>query len=241
MGYHRILTHKSALLPVWFERIIVLLGLPAGTPIQWVGSHRAHHGFADQEGDPHSPHTMGFWFAHCGWYIGSTNIILCFLYAIGGPCRMIFDAFWRPRTNQQHNYLAEDIAADHFYKTISQPCVYQLIILCYATAIMASGMLLFGLSGIVIIWVMLIVVYNLGDAVDSFGHLYGKKAKHSEARNNIVLGWLSFGDGWHANHHNNPTLAKHGINKWQFDLTFVILNVLKGIGLVKKIEENESK
>ena len=43
LGYHRVLTHKSAELPKALEYTLVLLGLPAGTPVQWVGNHRAHH------------------------------------------------------------------------------------------------------------------------------------------------------------------------------------------------------
>jgi len=241
MGYHRILTHKSAVLPKWLEYTIVIIGLPAGTPIQWVGNHRAHHGYADVIGDPHSPAVSGFWFAHCGWYINSTNGILCFLYAIAGPLRMIFDAFWRPRTNQQHNHFAPDIEADTFYRTISKPAVYQLMILIYITFLSSSSIFLFGYEGIAILWVVLLVVYNLGDSVDSIGHLYGEKTGQCEARNNTFLGWFSFGDGWHANHHINPTLAKHGISKRQFDLTFTILKGMKMVGLVKKIEEHESK
>ncbi|MFK8045646.1 MAG: fatty acid desaturase [Crocinitomicaceae bacterium] len=241
MGYHRVLTHKSADLPKWFEYTVVIIGLPAGTPIQWVGNHRAHHGNTDVTGDPHSPVTCGFWYAHCGWYINSKNVILCFLYASAGPVRMIFDAFWRPRTNQQHNQFATEIEADPFYKAISKPIVYQFILLIYITLLSTVSILIFGSTGIVILWILLVIIYNLGDSVDSIGHLYGEKIGQSEARNNVILGWLSFGDGWHANHHINPTLANHGLKRRQFDLTFLILKGMKMVGLVKNIEQNESK
>lgn len=68
IAYHRCLSHRSFKLRKPLERIFVTLGLPAGTPIQWAGSHRFHHQYADEERDPHSPVRDGFWHAHVGWY-----------------------------------------------------------------------------------------------------------------------------------------------------------------------------
>jgi hypothetical protein len=75
----------------------VILGLPAGTPVQWAGNHRYHHAHTDTPLDPHSPLHRGFWFAHVGWYIGSDNVALCILYSLAGPARMLVDAWMRPR------------------------------------------------------------------------------------------------------------------------------------------------
>lgn len=235
LGYHRILTHKSAMLPKRLEYLIVVIGLPAGTPVQWVGNHRAHHKFTDVAGDPHSPVLDGFWYAHCGWYIGSTHPILCLLYALGGPIRMCVDSFLRPRTNLQYNEFAKDIESDAFYHFLSKSIVYNIVLLFYLSVLILVSWMGWGWNGIIAMWISLIIVYNLGDAVNSFGHLYGEKKSASHASNNRVLGWLSFGDGWHANHHKNPILAKHGQNKFQFDLSFLILEFLKKIKLVSKI------
>src|SRR4029077_18299561 len=76
LGYHRLLTHRSLILPTWFERLVVTIGLPAATPIQWAGTHRFHHAHADRLGDPHSPRD-GFWHAHNGWYIGRRDAATC--------------------------------------------------------------------------------------------------------------------------------------------------------------------
>ena len=54
-GLHRCLSHHAFSVPKWFERILITLSLPAGTPIQWVGNHRYHHNHTDTEHDPHSP------------------------------------------------------------------------------------------------------------------------------------------------------------------------------------------
>lgn len=235
LGYHRVLTHKSADLPKWLEYGLVLLGLPAGTPIQWAGNHRAHHMHTDVEGDPHSPHTDGFWFAHCGWYINSKNGLLCLLYALAGPVRMLIDSFMRPRSNQEHVHLAKDISAIKFYAFVSRPIVYMLILWFYLLIVLLVPFLLFNWNGLIAASITLVLIYNIGDAVDSIGHLFGEKKGDNEARNNALLGLFAFGDGWHANHHDRPRRAKHGLKKNQIDLSYLVLRLGKTIGVVKKI------
>ena len=100
IGYHRVISHRSAVLSKGLERLLVTLGLPAGTPIQWAGNHRFHHAHADQADDPHSPRD-GFWHAHNGWYIGRKDVLPCVLYALAGPLRILFDGVHRPRSNQR--------------------------------------------------------------------------------------------------------------------------------------------
>ncbi len=236
LGYHRVLTHRSAEMPRWFEYLIVLIGLPAGTPIQWAGNHRAHHMHTDEKGDPHSPHEDGFWYAHCGWYIGTRNPLVCFLYAIAGPVRMVIDSILRPRTNQEHIHLAKDIQAIPFYSWLSRPMVYMIVLWIYLGIILGVSYLLFEWTGVLASSLMLVVIYNLGDAVDSFGHLFGKREGDSHARNNVLLGIFAFGDGWHANHHLRPQRAKHGVKKNQIDLSYGMLVFLRRIGIVKKIK-----
>ena len=121
--YHRVLA-QSALVPTkWLERALVTLGLPAGTPIQWAGNHRFHPAPAHRPGDPHSPRE-GFWHAHNGWYIGRKDAPVCLAYALAGPLRVLFDGWHRPRTNQQHNHLAPEVAADPWYRLVSRPGAY---------------------------------------------------------------------------------------------------------------------
>lgn len=235
LGYHRILTHKSAEMPKWFEYLIVTLGLPVGTPVQWVGNHRAHHMCTDQDGDPHSPILGGFWFAHCGWYINSNNVILCILYALAGPIRMLIDGIMRPNTNQKHVHLAKDIQADKYYSFLSQPLIYMVFIWIYLAIIMIVPYLLFDWIGVLASSLTLVFMYNIGDAIDSVAHLYGRKEGKSEARNNLLLGYLSFGEGWHSNHHMHPNKAQFGTQKNQFDFSHLILKALKQIGIVNKI------
>ncbi len=235
--YHRILTHRSVEVVPWFERVLVILALPAGTPIQWVGTHRQHHRFTDIEGDPHSPHLFGFWYAHCGWYIQNRQPIVCFLYALGGPARMLFDGFWRPRTNQQYNDLAKDLSKQSFFVTISKPIPYALIMTLYVAIILVPAYYFWAEKGIFAVWITLVLVYNIGDSVNSFAHLYGNtEGGKNQSRNNLLLIVFGFGEGWHARHHAHPSKGVFSGKKPMQDASYFILITFQFIGLVKKIK-----
>ena len=127
VGLHRMLSHRAFVLPKWLAYPIITLSIPAGTPIQWAGNHRFHHANTDVPTDPHSPNISGFWYAHVGWYIGTANPVLCILYSLAGPLRILFDSIWRPRTNQQYIYLSKDVARDPYYTWLSKPIPYMLM------------------------------------------------------------------------------------------------------------------
>ena len=237
LAYHRCLSHHSFEFNRILERALVTLGLPAGTPIQWVGNHRFHHRHTDQTNDPHSPVQDGFWFAHVGWYIGTNNPFICFLYSIAAPLRTIFDGWNRPRTNQQHNHLAADIAADHYYNFISRPLPFMLACWLHVAVSFGFAYFVWGIYGIILLWLTLAVIYNLGDAIDSIAHLYGTRpftATHF-ARNNKILGYLTLGEGWHANHHVFPSSAKHGLLRNQFDAAWQMIRFFEWLNLISQV------
>src|SRR5271167_242374 len=75
-GYHRLFTHRSFKTYPLIRGIFAVLGSMAiqGSVPDWVADHRKHHAYADEEGDPHSPHAghdggplRGFVHAHFGW------------------------------------------------------------------------------------------------------------------------------------------------------------------------------
>ena len=79
VGYHRLFTHRSFKTRRPVRVLFAVLGSAAveGPLIEWVSSHRKHHRFSDQRGDPHSPHVdhgvgwrgafRGLFHAHVGW------------------------------------------------------------------------------------------------------------------------------------------------------------------------------
>ena len=239
IGYHRFLAHRSFKAVRWFEVLIIFLGLPAGTPIQWAGNHRAHHRNHDTEKDPHSPHFGGFWWAHTGWYINSKNPVLCLLYSLAGPLRTLFDAWFRPRTNQEFNHLARDIKENAIFAWMSDPLNYLILVYIHTLGFSTLVFFFYGLDGLLVMYLGYVYVYNIGDAVDSVGHLWGARNEDSshKATNNLALGFLAFGDGWHGNHHDNPGKAKHGKLWWQLDISYLTIKVLYKLRLIKTINE----
>lgn len=238
LGYHRVLSHRALTLPKWLERLAVTMGLPAGTPIQWAGNHRFHHAHTDVAGDPHSPHLDGFWYAHVGWYLQTHNPLYCLVYAIAGPMRTLFDGWHRPRSNQQHVALAPDVAADPYYLWVSQPGPYGCALWLHTGFFFGIAYALGGIAGIAALWLVLVLIYNLGDAIDSIGHLLGTQpyASTHRARNHWLLGWLTLGEGWHANHHEFPHSARHGLSPGQPDLIWGLIQVLKALGWARAIQ-----
>jgi len=237
LGYHRVLSHRSLSVPSWLERTLVTIGLPAGTPIQWAGNHRYHHRHADTELDPHSPLYRGFWYAHVGWYLGSRSVTLSLLYAFAGPVRMLIDAWMRPRTNQEHNALAPDVAADRWYAWLSRPWPYAAAMHLHALIPACIAWRCWGGAGLVGWWIVLATLYNLADAIDSVSHLYGRilHGQRDGSRNGWIMGLLTLGEGWHANHHRFPWSARHGLKPGQWDWTWQIIRVLVAVGLARDI------
>ena len=234
LGYHRSLSHRSLVLNKHFERFVVTLGLPAGTPVQWAGNHRFHHANADRPADPHSP-LDGFWHAHNGWYIGRKDAPTCILYALAGPLRVLFDGWHRPRSNQQYLHLAPDVSADRYYRFVSRPGPYLVCALLHVAFFFGSMWWWAGWGGVFALWFTLALVFNLGDAIDSVAHIIGKMPYGGPdlARNHWVMGTLTLGEGWHANHHRFPWSARHGLLPREPDVIWLFIRALCLLGLAK--------
>jgi stearoyl-CoA desaturase (delta-9 desaturase) len=209
----------------------VLLGLGAGTPIQWAGNHRAHHRWADTPNDPHSPILDGFWWAHTGWYLGNRRRWAAVFYAAAGPLRTLFDGWYRPRSNHQYDALANDVAADPFYRWISRPLPYLTGSIVLAGVPLAVAYAVWHVAGVVAVWLTFLLAYNVGDAIDSVAH----QAPAHGAVNHRVLGWLALGEGWHANHHAHPWSARHGLTAGQVDWTWQIIRLLRALRLATDV------
>jgi fatty-acid desaturase len=237
LGYHRLLSHRSLQVSKWLERTLVIIGLPAGTPVQWVGNHRYHHANTDTPFDPHSPRYKGFWYAHVGWYLESRSAAMCVFYSLAGPIRMLIDAWLRPRTNQEFNFLAPDVMRDPLYSYLSEPGPYATMMHIHFLIPATLTWCLGGLNGWVVYWITLVVLYNLGDAIDSVAHMLGDQLpeQRDRSRNSFLMGVLVLGEGWHANHHRFPWSARHGLKKGEFDWTWQIIRGLSFLGLAREI------
>ena len=210
IGYHRVLSHRSAVLAKWLERTLVTLGLPAGTPMQWAGNHRFHHAHADQPGDPHSPRD-GAWWSHVGWILfGESN---------------------HSNTRVMGKY-APDLMKHPFYVWLNNWHWVPLTVL--GIALLAFG----GWS--VFLWGSCVrIVFGLHATwlVNSATHLWGSRRfdTRDDSRNSWWVALLTFGEGWHNNHHAHPTSARHGLAWYEFDISWIQIKVLKFFGIAKAI------
>jgi stearoyl-CoA desaturase (delta-9 desaturase) len=212
MGYHRLHTHRSYKVPKWLEYFFAVCGTLTleGGPIFWVATHRLHHQFSDQPGDPHSPRDGAFW-SHMGWILfGETN---------------------HNNTRVMSRY-APDLAKDRFYVWLNN---YHWVPIVVLTVIF------YAIGGLpLVLWANFArIVFGLHAtwAVNSATHIWGKRRFdiRDDSRNTWWVAIISFGEGWHNNHHAHPTSARHGLAWYEFDPSWLLIKVLKRLGLAKAI------
>jgi fatty-acid desaturase len=214
MGYHRLLTHRGYKTPKPVEYFLSLCGTLAveGGPANWVVTHRIHHRFSDQDGDPHSPRDGGWW-AHMGWIL------------VGRA--------------QEHppavlRRYAPDLMRDPIQCWINRLYVWPVIFL---------GLGLYAIGGWPFVtWgLCLRVVLGLHATwlVNSATHMWGSRrfSTRDDSRNNWWVACLTFGEGWHNNHHAHPTSARHGLAWYEIDMNWWGIRTLKWLGLAKSIRQ----
>jgi len=211
VGYHRLLTHRSFKTPKIFEYFWAILGNLSleGSPIMWVAQHRQHHLESDTELDPHNI-KEGFFHAHMGW---------------------IFIRFPSWYEQGQKDLFAPDLQKDAFYRWMDRNSLVFPI---------GLGVLLFLFGGLpAFLWgfcFRLVWVFHSTWFVNSAAHMWGSRPfKNELATNNWWVALLALGEGWHNNHHQFPTSARHGLRNWQFDFSWIMIWTMAKLGIVNKI------
>lgn len=213
MGYHRLLTHRGYKVPRGVEYFLAVCGTLAleGGPIQWVTTHRIHHAHADRAGDPHTPRD-GRWWAHMGWILWGTA--------------QNHDAATLER-------YAPDLVKDPFYRWLNRFFYVPLLVIGVA-------LFVFGGWGVVLWGVFLRVTLALHATwlVNSATHLWGKTRfeTNDNSRNTWWVALVTFGEGWHNNHHAHPTSARHGLHWYEIDMNWLGIRALQLLGLAHSIK-----
>ncbi|MGC2661086.1 MAG: fatty acid desaturase [Bryobacteraceae bacterium] len=213
LGYHRLHTHRSYKTPIFLEYLFAVCGSLTleGGPIFWVATHRIHHQNSDQKGDPHSPRD-GAWWAHVGWLMfGESN---------------------HNNTAAMAKY-APDLAKHRFYIWLNNYHWVPMLLLTVALGLIGGLPL--------ILWgVCLRVVVGLHATwlVNSATHMWGRRrfATRDDSRNNWWVALMTFGEGWHNNHHAHPTSARHGLAWYEFDPSWITLKLMELVGLAKGVK-----
>jgi fatty-acid desaturase len=213
LGYHRLLTHRSLQVPKGLEYAIAIIGALAlqGGPISWVSAHRRHHIHTeDNEKDPYSAR-RGFWWSHMFWLF-----------------------YQRPDFFDYDSYrqFAPDLDKDPFYRWLERNFLLLQLPL---------GVLLYLLGGwsfvIYGMFVRAVLLWHSTWLINSATHMWGYRTFSSQD-NSRNLWWaaiLTYGEGWHNNHHAHPNVAKAGLKWWEIDMTWWAIQTLRSLGLARRV------
>jgi stearoyl-CoA desaturase (delta-9 desaturase) len=224
VGFHRLFTHRSFATTPWMRGVFAAMGSMAieGPVISWVADHRKHHAFADQPGDPHSPHVdhgvgwrgalRGLLHAHMGWL------------------------FIHTQRGARKRY-APDLVADPVVSWVDRTFVLWVLGglgAAFGLGWLIGGTLTAALTGL--LWggaVRILVLHHVTYSINSLCHFFGRKRFDTgdESRNLAWLSFLSLGEAWHNNHHAFPTSAAHGMRWWELDLSSLVIRGLERVGL----------
>ena len=216
LGFHRLFTHASfkTYSPIRYL-IAVIGGLSGeGSAIDWVANHRKHHALSDQPGDPHSPHD-GPWWSHMFWFARE----------------------WSAEEKRSHTKRwVPDLAKDRglvFIGKMFLPSHFATGLMLLAIGWMIGGWS-FGLS--LLVWglfVRTVFVLHSTWLVNSASHMWGyiNYRTRDDSRNNWWVALITYGEGWHNNHHAYPRMANHGHRWWEIDITYATIRLMESLGL----------
>lgn len=212
IGYHRLLTHRGFKAPRFVEYFLTMCGALAfeGGPIAWVANHRQHHMFAERDGDPHSPR-HGFWWSHMGWIVNGVS---------------------DHREIEANGRRVPDLSSDRVHNLISRwNYVPQVILTVILYAIGGMPFVLWG------IFVRVVFSWHATCFVNSAAHVWGRRRFETldDSRNNWWVALMTFGEGWHNNHHAHPSSARHGLAWFEIDINWYGIWLLRKLGLVEKV------
>jgi sn-2 palmitoyl-lipid 9-desaturase len=213
LTYHRLLSHRSFQVPRWLEYGLVTLGALAmqGGPIFWVAGHRVHHAHTeDEQRDPYAA-SRGFWWSHMLWILF--------------PNPRFFDF-------ELYQKSAPDLTRQPYYRWLDRNFLLLQVLLGFA---------LYGLGGwsfvIYGIFVRSVLLWHSTWLINSATHWRGYQnfVVADGSRNLWWAALLTYGEGWHNNHHARPKVAKAGLKWWEVDVTWWAIWVLKRLGLATRI------
>jgi len=220
--YHRYFSHRafSASRPVQFLFALIATTSAQRGPLWWAANHRKHHRDSDQADDIHSPVQKGFLWSHIGWITSSANMPTD--YSIipdlaKYPELVFLNRFdWLP------------------------PLSLALILLATGEFLKVHAPFL-GTSGWqLVFWgffLSTVMLFHITCCINSLTHIYGSQRYDTgdNSRNNFALALLTFGEGWHNNHHKFPGTVRQGFFWWEIDITYAILKVLAFFRIVSNL------
>lgn len=224
ISYHRYFSHRSFKTSRAFQCFLAASGsicMQRGA-LWWASNHRRHHQYSDTEKDPHSPIAHGFWHSHMGWAL-EKNVFETDYSRVKD-----FDQFPELKWLNEHSDLVHGLFAAFLFALGAG--------LKYLDPTLGTSGLQFLVWGYLVAGLLHLHTIFL---VNSLGHLRGKRPYEFPSRegkdnsHNIAwLAWITFGEGWHYNHHCFPASARTGLFKGEFDASWITLRIWEKMGLV---------
>ncbi len=210
--FHRTLTHRGLRLRKPLEYALAILGTLAlqGDPIRWIATHRKHHAHADAHGDPHDIHG-GFRWAHMRWLYKPNDAM---------------------PTPEELRHFAPDLYASRFYRSLKY--LHLPLQIGLAGGLFALGGWMFVIWGV---FVRLVISYHATWLVNSAAHSLGYRTYRTGDRSTNCwwVALISWGEGWHNNHHAFPYSARHGLRWFEIDPTWWSVRFLALLRLADRI------
>lgn len=217
--YHRYFSHKAFKTSRAAQFVFGLIGASSVQrgPLWWAAHHRNHHRHSDTERDVHSPVHRGFFWSHMGWFLTRAGF----------------------RTDRE---VIRDLVKFPELRWLDRFDLLLPVLL--ATGLFVLGGILerhapgLGTSGPqLLVWgffVSTVVLFHATVTINSFAHRFGSRRYETgdDSRNNWILALITFGEGWHNNHHYFPGSARQGFRWWEIDLTYYVLKFLSWLGLI---------
>ena len=204
--YHRYFSHRSFKTSRAAQFVFAVLGAAAAQrgPLWWAAHHRKHHRHADTELDVHSPRQHGFWWAHMGWITAPGNF---------------------PTDLEQ----VRDLEKFPELKFLDR---FDILV----PALLAITLFLVG-GWQFVVWgffVSTVALFHSTCVINSLAHMMGRRRFETDddSRNSLLLALITFGEGWHNNHHRYPGSTRMGLRWWEVDLTYYALWILAKLGIV---------
>lgn len=212
LGYHRLLTHRGFAVPKWLEYTLSVFGTLAmqSGPLTWVTTHRIHHAFTETDKDPHSPRNGTYW-SHMGWIMRGKA---------------------QSQSQADMQRYCPDFAGDRFHQWINNYYYVPVIVLASILFVLGGWqMVVWG------IFLRTVIGWHFTWLVNSATHLWGTRRfeTRDDSRNNALIAAVTWGEGWHNNHHAFPRSARHGLRWYEFDINWLEILALKKLGLAKNV------
>lgn len=221
--YHRYFSHRTFRTSRAVQFVFALIGASSVQrgPLWWAAHHRHHHRHTETALDAHSPTVHGFWRSHAGWFL-------------------------TPRHFRTDLSRVPDLARFPELRWLDR----------YDVAVpVALALAMFGLGALLervapqlgtsawqmLVWgffVSTVVLFHATVTINSLAHVYGSRRfdTKDDSRNNLWLALLTFGEGWHNNHHFFPGTVRQGFKWWEIDLTWYVLRAMAVLRLVRDLK-----